>query len=557
MIKKIAWFFVLMLLTGAGVIIYLSTQKPHSDETVTVTRGSIERVVRGNGRIEGIGEPTPLSFPRPGKVNWMEEKAIDGYEVLMNDTLATQHPEALDIEIATADTELKKAESKKVLATLGRSKEAITQAKERLKQANQDVEAAQIKLGFLEKPAPPLVGLPHEIAEANRTIVRATANLELAKAALAQLEAGPTDKDKAVETAKVDEAKQISEDAENQYKAIKDAWSNALAKLKAESEKDQALKRLQLAQARRDQILQGPSEHEIKVAKQRVNLADNELKGVEAAKELLMKPPEARPASDQAIAEAKSALLQAKSREGQAAAALKDIQRNPEKAELDAADAEVERAQKSKKLLELYKEALSLRAPFTGRVVRRHVEPGANVNAFSPVITIVDFSSKMLRTEFDVSRLSEIKKDMQVTLTSKALKETLEGKVEKIVGVGTRKIFLDDPGASRGGEVVEVLIRVKEPAGEFQKKAYELLLPGLRMEASVTLERLDNVLRIPKGYVSNDGKEYVWVKAASANGNAEPQRRDVKCGLRDDQFIEIEGLPEGERVVKPMPAGQK
>ncbi|HYF52389.1 MAG TPA: HlyD family efflux transporter periplasmic adaptor subunit [Planctomycetota bacterium] len=554
MVKKLVWTFILLLIAGAAAIIYLGSQKQHADDNETVSRGPIQRVATGNGRIEGVGEATPLSFPLPGQIEWIDEKVVDGHEVELGDVLARLNSAELDVKISSADAALKIAQSKYDLAKLGRTPESIKQAEEKLKQAEEEVKAAEIKLKFLREPSAPPPAQPHEIAEAQRKIDAAQAKLVLAQVDLAKLKEPPTAKDLAVLDVQVQIAEEAFRTAEKALKVEKDKWNggNNASINKLEGEVEQARKRLQLAEAERDRLKQGPSKHEIAAAEQRVKLAQTEVEGAEAAKKLLEKPPVPPPASEQAIAEAKVALLQAQASQRAAKAAVDDLKRGPEEAEIKAAQAAVEQAEKSKKLLELQKEALKLRAPFSGRVVRRHLEPGALVNAFTPVITIVDFSSKLLRTEFDVGRLSDIKKDMKVTLRSKALKEELDGTVEKIVGVGTRRIFQDDPGAPKGGEVVEVLIRVSEPTGDLKKHAFELLLPGLRMDAAVMLERRDNVLRVQKGYVSNDGKEYVWCKPPTGAGD--PVRRDVKCGLRDEQFVEIlEGLSEAEVVVKPRP----
>jgi multidrug efflux pump subunit AcrA (membrane-fusion protein) len=176
--------------------------------------------------------------------------------------------------------------------------------------------------------------------------------------------------------------------------------------------------------------------------------------------------------------------------------------------------------------------------------------PGVLVPAFSPIITLVDFSKKLVRAEFDSARLGEIKKDMKVVLSSKAFKETLDGKVERIVSVGTRRIFIDDPAATKGGEVVEVLISVEEPKSDLKKNAFATLLPGLRMDALISLERKDKVLRIPKSFVTDE--KFVLVRSSPTS--SEGRKREVKCGLRDEQYVEItEGLEEGDVIAKPEP----
>ena len=164
MVKRLVWSFIALLILVAGGIIYAGSRKQVDDErTETVTRDTIERVARGNGRIEGISEPTPMSFGRPGQVEWIDEKkVIEGNEVDMGDVLARMNPAELDVRIAEADAALKIAQAKLDLAKLGRTPEAIKQAEERLQQASEKVKAAEIKLKFLKEPSAPTPAQPHE-----------------------------------------------------------------------------------------------------------------------------------------------------------------------------------------------------------------------------------------------------------------------------------------------------------------------------------------------------------------------------------------------------------
>ena len=148
---------------------------------------------------------------------------------------------------------------------------------------------------------------------------------------------------------------------------------------------------------------------------------------------------------------------------------------------------------------------------------------------------------------------------MPVELTSRALgKDPLDGKVEKILGVGTRKLLSDDPAAPRGGEVLEVIISVEEPKTELQKKAFDGLRPGLRMDADVTLEKADNVIVAKTSFVPQEnGKDYV-LRLDRPNGTATaadlPKIRNVECGLRDESYVEIKhGLEADDVIVKPNP----
>jgi multidrug resistance efflux pump len=256
-------------------------------------------------------------------------------------------------------------------------------------------------------------------------------------------------------------------------------------------------------------------------------------------------------------------LQQAQSRERFAKLEVQRLEHymdSPEvKAEIAAAQAGVTKAEKSLELVKLNKQAMTLRAPFAGTIMHRLAEPGVVVTPGTPIVSIVDFSQKRVRAEFDVGRLLDIKQGMPVELTSRALgKEPLDGKVEKILGVGTRKLMADDPAAPRGGEVLEVIISVEEPKTDLKKKAFEGLRPGLRMEADVTLERADNVIVAKTSFVAQEkGQDYV-LRLDHSNGSNSPtdlpKIRNVETGLRDESYVEIKhGLEEGDVIVKPKP----
>ncbi|MFH0939417.1 MAG: HlyD family efflux transporter periplasmic adaptor subunit [Planctomycetota bacterium] len=556
MLKRVVWVFVLLLLCVAVGIIYVSSRRENAQDTHSVQFGVIERMARGSGRIEGLGEPTNLSFGVSGYLEKVNVK--EGQEIDPDDSVVAElSPSELNVKIAQAEASLKQAMARLELVKAPRPPEVIKQAEEKLRQVAEEVKAAESRLKALQEPPFPAPGQLHEIAEAARNVERAQQKLNLEKSELEKLNSRPTDDDRMVwesivslAHARLNGAQRLLEDKENT--SVITLGFSGPTKTQKKIEVELAQEELQKAKAERDKATRRASPPELAAAEARVKLAKTEVESAVAAKELLEKPVKPKPSSEYVIAEANYVLEQTKARQGQEEAVLKQLKRGHETAEVAVAEAAKEEAEKSVALLKTYREGLKLRAPFSGLITKRYVEPGVLVPAFSPIITLVDFSRKLVRAEFDSARLAEIKKGMKVTLSSKAFKETLDGKVERIVSVGTRKILIDDPSATKGGEVVEALISVEEPRSDLKKNAFATLLPGLRMDASITLERKENVLRIPKSFVANDGKEYVLLKNSAAG--AEEKKREVKCGLRDEQYVEIiHGLEEGNIITKPEP----
>ena len=554
MVKRLVWSFIFLLVLIAAGMGYVSMNKADPRDTQVVEKGMIRRLARGSGRIEGGGEPIVLTFGRPGyleKVNVAEGEEID----LDSSIVAELSSAELKLKVEEAKAVLKVAESRLELVKIPRSPESIKQAQEKLGQAANDVKSAEIKLKVLKEPPTPPPAPPSQIEEAERTIEKARQKLALEESGVKQIKSGPTGDEKAISEINIGAARDKLASAEKQLAEFKEPlFQGKQTKGQLELAVELARKDLQRYEAERDRLLRGPTPHELTAAEARVKLARTELVGAEAAKVVLEKPAAPPPAPEHVIAEAALALQQAQAKERELRSALEERKRGPEAPEVAVAEGAREQAEKSLALLKLHLEGLKLRAPFAGRVLKRHVEPGAMVNAFSPIITMLDFSRKRVRAEFDVARLADIKKGMPVTLSSRAFKETLDGSVEKIVRVGTRSLSSEDPSAPKGGEVVEVLVSVEEPKGEVKKRAYDVLLPGLRADVDITLEKKDGVVRVPKSFVSSEkDEEFVWLKRGAASAS-EYVKQHVKCGLRDEHYVEIaEGLAEGDMIAKPKP----
>lgn len=537
MVKYLVVIFLLVLIGIAGTVAYYGTGAVSPEDTQIVGMGMIRKVARGSGRVEGV-EPPPLSFPMPGFLTEIMVK--EGQDVEPNEILAELSHEDFDIQYAQAEAKLNEAKAKLEVAKLRRSASVIQQAEENLTLMSNDVKLAELKLKNLQNPPVPPPAPPAQVEEAGRSVEKARQNLKLAEAAMKQL--------------KVSSPDQLAI-AQNKLSAKE----TDLAVAPNATARERAQKEVEVARAEYDMVKRGGRPEEIEAAEAKVMLARLEVEGAEKAKIRLEKPEAPPPAAKYEMDQANIALEQAKAREGQAKAALEDLKRGPEPAEIRAAEATKDQAESALKSMGLRREGLKLRAPsFGGRIIKRHVEPGMMVSDHTPIITLVDFSKKRVRAEFDVAKLPEIGKGIKtlpVTLASRAFKADLDGKIERIVGVGTRKIWGDDPGAPKGGEIVEILIGFDEPTSELKKESFAVLMPGLRVDTVITLEERAHVICVPKTFVSHEGdKAYVlrFERNSAPSTNDTPSRLEVKCGLFDEANIEItSGLLEGDKIMKP------
>ncbi|MAE66210.1 MAG: hypothetical protein CMJ18_18220 [Phycisphaeraceae bacterium] len=138
--------------------------------------------------------------------------------------------------------------------------------------------------------------------------------------------------------------------------------------------------------------------------------------------------------------------------------------------------------------------------------------------------------------ESDVRR---IRAGMAVTMTVPALDgAVLSGSVTRVAGVGRDKFHESDNAAFAG--VTEFEARVAFDA------ISEALRPGMTVVSEIELERVDDVLILPKGAVRRAGdRTYVLI-----GDRGRPRERDVDGRVHgDDGFIVERGLAEQEQVL--------
>ncbi|MGD0093105.1 MAG: HlyD family efflux transporter periplasmic adaptor subunit [Planctomycetota bacterium] len=564
-VRAVVCVFLLLLGAGGGVLVYLSLTAAAPSDTCVATMDKVRRSLHGSGRVEGGPEAT-LSFGRPGRLDKVNVK--EGQPVVLNETLAEMNPAEALKQITQAQAALNEAEAEFEVAKAPPPLEVIHQAEEKYEQAKSAAKSAALKLQVLQHPDPPLAAKEWEVADAELAVKDAQIKLERTETALKKLKAGPNLDDVEVSKRKWNVAITERENARNLLAQWKPQQTFVIGggppPKETKADLEAALARAEdqekVANAEYDRVKRGPKPEDIRPQELDVETAKLALDSANAKKARLEKPEPPPPPPAHEIEQAKLALEQAQAGERFAKAALEDANRGPDQNKVRAVEALKERRASELAMLNLFKEGLKLRAPFDGQVAKRHVEPGATVAAFVPIISIVDFSQKRVRAEYDVKNMGDLKAGLPVTISSRAFhqEEKLEGKVLELGHIGPRKVTVEDPAVTRGGEIVEVLIGIEEPKSEVKKELYNKVLQiGLPVETEVVLEERQNVLVVPRSYVAQEnGNEYVWiVERDLVSGKAEaPKQRAVKCGLRDEHFVEIiEGLNVGDTITRPKP----
>lgn len=168
-----------------------------------------------------------------------------------------------------------------------------------------------------------------------------------------------------------------------------------------------------------------------------------------------------------------------------------------------------------------------IKAPFSGRIVTRHIDLAQQVSPGTPIFRISDFDPLLCPIQVPERELPRLALGQSAYLTVEAWSgERFPARVLRISPVvdaatGTVKVTLDveTDQRLRPGMFTRVFL-------ETEKRAASLVIP----KTALSLESLGDTVYVAEGGVA--------------------QRRDVTLGFREGDFVEvIDGLAEGESVV--------
>lgn len=220
------------------------------------------------------------------------------------------------------------------------------------------------------------------------------------------------------------------------------------------------------------------------------------------------------------------ALLEAGSRSELRRAALAQVKR----ARADAAYANALLAQ------------TTVRAPISGKILHRFMNPGEVIalQRPQPIVTLADTRRIQVRAEVDETDARFVKPGQSAIVTSSAvLGREFKGTVIEIgTSAGRKSLLSENPAEPVDTKVVEVIIGLSD--------SYAWTF-GTNVDASISVERRDNVVIVPQSAVRTaDGRSVVTVRERNAD-----HVRPVQVGAGDDASVEVvSGLREGEVVVR-------
>ncbi len=179
-----------------------------------------------------------------------------------------------------------------------------------------------------------------------------------------------------------------------------------------------------------------------------------------------------------------------------------------------------------------------VRAPISGRVAKRFVNPGERVTPDGPIVNIVDLSRLELEATVPASDVASLAIGQAVRFQVEGFGERqFEGRVERI-----------NPIAEAASRSIKLFVSVRNSDGS--------LRGGMFADGTVTLSQSKAVTVIPSSAVFEEaGQSYVW-----ALDDGKLAKRAVSLGLKDESSGMVEvlsGLNAGLPVVRIRMNGLK
>jgi len=183
----------------------------------------------------------------------------------------------------------------------------------------------------------------------------------------------------------------------------------------------------------------------------------------------------------------------------------------------------------------------TITSPIQGTVIDKNYKAGETSEAGKVLCSIYDLSYLTMTLSVDELDISDIAVGQEVSITADAVEDRVyTGVVTKVSVAGT---------SSGGTTTYPVTVRIDETDG---------LLPGMNVDAAITLQSASDVLAIPAGALNRGNTVLVTAGSPSAangtlvEGGQEGEQYysvPVETGASDSNYIEIiSGLQEGDTV---------
>ncbi len=417
-------------------------------------------------------------------------------------------------EKAQADEGVRQAQ-----AAYERAKEAVKmaevelqQAREGVKQAEAALEAAKQQLAMMQEGF-----RKQQKAQAEAALKQAEASLRVAQATYDRFK--PLAEQGVITKQRFDEIVLQLESAKAQYEAAK-----AQVSLMQEGFRPQEIRQAE------ENVRQ--MEAALRIAKEKVRLAEiayrervaalqqaeATLKAAEQQRELVYEG-----ARRQEIRQAEERVKQAREGLKMALAAAKEVDIKSEQVKF--LQAQLRQALAGLAAAQVQLSHATITAPFSGVVVKRHVDPGDMASPGMPLVTLVDPSSFRLEVTVPEGHIKSVHLGETVAVTIDALGKRVEGKVYEIV-----------PSADPTSRTFIVKIRLPQVKG---------LMAGMFGRATFSTGKSKGIF-VPESAIWREGSlEGVFVVEGDT-----AFKRIVTTGRKIGNLVEVlTGLNDGELVI--------
>ncbi|HWP31799.1 MAG TPA: efflux RND transporter periplasmic adaptor subunit [Fimbriimonadales bacterium] len=521
--KRLFLFALLIVVIG---FIGFRCLRPGSEEasapqTAKVERGELLVTVVESGNIEAVTH-VEVKSRVSGRVS--EIVVEEGDRIEKGDLIGKIDPQELRLQLEQTSAQLKGAES-----VVRRSEKNIPILQKELKEELVRAEARYLQAKRAMETQPAL---------SQNSIQQARAAYEQAKQALELLISTTHPRERVNAEAEVRKAKATFENDKRNYERQVSLYQKGYV---SERSVNDARTQMELSEANyqqaQDALARLKSRHETEVKN-----AQQNVKQAEAALNQALANAELDKNRNEEYREAKAAYEQAKNN-------LNRVELERQSLLQAAAQAEQLRIAVADNLRQLSE--TEIRAPISGVVTRKLVEPGELVTALSSftggttVVEIADLSQLRVKLEVNEIDVAKIRKGMKAEIEIDAFPDRkFSGVISKIApaNVVEATATTASPVVKYG---VEVLLTERDTR----------IKPG--MSAKCTIKVLDkkNVLKVPIEYVGKDSKGFYVMVAKEVPKKGKPpstERREVRVGASSATHMEIlSGVREGETVVMP------
>lgn len=177
-------------------------------------------------------------------------------------------------------------------------------------------------------------------------------------------------------------------------------------------------------------------------------------------------------------------------------------------------------------------ENLKIRSPIQGRIVEIVPDIGQETRSGDVVAEVVNLSGRKVIAGVDVSVARSVERGdaVEVSLARDGVLETVTGEVDGV-----------SPGSDEFSGTYDIEIAIFDPSIKWW--------PGEMVSVRIPVQKLDNVVRVPKTAVLSDGTEIFSFVLVEKNGEVLKVR--VAPTWIDDSsaYISFASLPPGSRII--------